>query len=292
MSISDESQGSDLLEYCDGLIDAGIAKVPSNTKLQHRPGYHGSPSDHLSLLDSGRVVIKKMSEDARILFAATPMLLHPDLNKRNIFVMESHPTVITGIIDWQSASVEPAFWYADDIPDFARTSSISGQTDRDNELCDKAFSACVQCFIPKLAFPMSLDDSLFRPFRYSYRTWKDGAVAFLQELIETSQQWAELGLSDSCPFPMLTPEELVIHQKHYQKFVAAQELKRDLSRLLNTASDGWIPSEAREETLLAHKELFANMLKAVLTNENPDDDEPIRNERDLKEIWPFDLELI
>ena len=64
-------------------------------------------------------MIKKMSEDARILTAAAPTLLHPDLNMRNIFVMENDPTAISGIIDWQSASVEPAFWYVDDIPDFA-----------------------------------------------------------------------------------------------------------------------------------------------------------------------------
>lgn len=144
-------QGSDRLENCDGLIDAGIAKVPPNTELRHRPRYHGSPSDHHSLLDSGQAVIKKMS-DARILTAAAPILLHPDLNKRSIFVLENDATVVTGIIDWQSASVEPAFWYAYDIPDFASTPDILGQTNRDNELCGKAFSACDQFLIPKLAY--------------------------------------------------------------------------------------------------------------------------------------------
>jgi hypothetical protein len=234
-----------------------------------------------------------MSEDSRILTAAAPMLFHPDLNKRNIFVMENDPTVITGIIDWQSASVEPAYWYADDIPDFASSGSdAAGETDCDSELCGKAFSACVQFLIPRLAFPMSLDGSLFRPFRYCYRTWNDGAVAFLHELIETSQQWTELGLPGSCPFTMPTPEELVVHQQDYQMFVAAQELKRNLSIVLNTASDGWVPPEAWEATLLAHKEMFANMLEAILANENPDDDEPIRNEQDLREIWPFDLDLM
>ena len=212
MSISDESQGSDLLEYCDGLIDTGITKVPFNTTLEHLPGYHGSPADHLSLLDSGRAVIKKMSEDTRILTAATPMLFHPDLNKRNIFVKENDPTVVTGFIDWQSASVEPAFWYSFDIPDFVRSEGIPDQTDREYEFCEKAFAICVHYRIPKLAFAMSLDDSLFRPFRYSYRTWTDGAVAFLEELIVTSRQWAELGLSGSCPFTMPSPEQLVVHQ--------------------------------------------------------------------------------
>lgn len=285
--------GSDLLAYCDGLIDAGIARIPPDSELHGQPRYHGSPSDHLCLLDSGRAVIKKMSEDLRILNAAIPTLIHPDLHMRNIFVSEDDPTVVTAIIDWQSASVEPAFWYADRVPDFARsTPDPFGQNDHNSELCAKAFDACIQFLMPKLAVSRSLDESLLRPFRYCYRTWKDGAVAFLHELIETSQCWANLGLPGSCPFATPASEELVIHQQCYKRFVAAQELKRNLSGLLNTASDGWLPPEAWETTLLAHREMFANMLEAVLTNEDADDDEPIRDENDLREIWPFDLDLV
>ncbi|OAG44962.1 hypothetical protein AYO21_00924 [Fonsecaea monophora] len=283
---------SDLGAYCDGLIDAGIARIPPDSDHQNRLRYQGSPSDHLHLLDSGRSVIKKMSEDSRILNAAVPTLLHPDFHKRNIFVSEDDPTVVTGIIDWQSASVEPGFWYADHIPNFAMSiPDPFGQRDPDSELCAKAFDACVQFLVPKLAGPRYLDESLFRLFRYCYRTWKDGAVAFLSELIETSQHWTSLGLPGSCPFTTPTPEEFVIHQQ-YKRFVAAQELKRDLSGLLNTTSEGWVPSEAWETTVLAHKELFANMLEAVLTDADTDDDEPIRDESDLREIWPFDLKDI
>lgn len=234
-----------------------------------------------------------MSEDARTLNAARPMLLHPDLNMRNIFVMETDPTIITGIIDWQSASVEPAFWYADAVPDFAIcTSDHLGQIDPASDFCKQAFNGCVQLLMPKLAYAMSLDESLFRPFRYCYRTWKDGAVAFRHELIETSRLWAELGLPDSSPFPMPTPEELAVHQRYYRKFEAAQELKHELSRLMQISTDGWFPSEARDATLLAHKEMFATMLQVILAEENPDADEPIRDERDLREMWPFDLGLV
>jgi hypothetical protein len=40
----------------------------------------------------------------------------------------------------------------------------------------------------------------------------------------------------------------------------------------------------------AHRETFKGMLQEVLSNEHPDDDEPIRSQDDLREIWPFDLE--
>jgi hypothetical protein len=67
-------------------------------------------------------------------------------------------------------------------------------------------------------------------------------------------------------------------------------LKHGLTSVLNTASDGWVPPGHWEETEAAHKELFRAMLQHIQENEHPDDDEPIRDEADVREIWPFDLE--
>ncbi len=247
---------------------------------------------HLRLLEFGRAVLKKMSRDPRVRDAAAPTLLHPDLHKRNIFVSNDDPAVITGIIDWQSTSIEPAFWYADNLPDFARPvahPSLENQLEPNSERCAKAFDVCTQFLAPKLSGPRLMDEALFRPFRYSYRTWRDGAVAFRHELIETSRRWKELGFANSCPYPIPTPGELAIHLKEYRKFEAAHYLRNNLSSLLNTASDGWVPPENWEATELAHREMFNGMLEAVLTNDSPDDDEPIKSEEDLRAIWPFDI---
>jgi hypothetical protein len=117
-------------------------------------------------------VTKKMSQDARIMTAAAPT----SWKMIQQWALES----FTG----NPLNIEPAFWCGDDIPDFARiVPDTMGQTDGDNELCDEAFSACVEFLIPRLAFLMSLNDALFRPFRYCYRIWKDGAVAFLHDLM-------------------------------------------------------------------------------------------------------------
>ncbi|RMD39708.1 hypothetical protein DV735_g5425, partial [Chaetothyriales sp. CBS 134920] len=235
-----------------------------------------------------------MAEDPRIQNVATPVLFHPDLHKRNIFVDEDDPTVVTSIIDWQSASIEPAFWYADEVPDF--TASAPGRNSPDDppdpqgELCTKAFNACVQFYLPKLFEARVTDEALVRPFRYSYRTWKDGAVAFRHDLIETSQRWTDLGFAGSCPYPKpSSPAELVSHQREYRLFQAAHDLRYGLAGLLNAASDGWVPLEAWEETKAAHGELFDGLLKEILSNKNPDDDEIVRDEATLREIWPFDL---
>jgi Phosphotransferase enzyme family len=262
----------------------GMSRIPPvDPERERRPYYHGSIQAHLRLLECGRDMLQQMSTDSRIRDSAMPVLFHPDLHKRNIFVSDDDPSIITGIIDWQSTSVEPAFWYVDEVPDFATS------VEPDNGLCAKAFEICSQFLTPKLYGPRAMDDNLFRPFRYSYRTWKDGAVAFRHELIETALNWKELGFVGPCPYPMPTPKELAVHQKEYKFFEAAQNLRYDLSKLLNTASDGWVPPQNWETTESAHRELFDGMLQAVLTDENRDSDEPIKDERDLRSIWPFDL---
>lgn len=276
--------GTTLDQNCDGLVDAGLSRVPpKDLSAEKRPSYHGSVQAHLEILERCRPVLKEMCVDPRIQAAATPTLFHPDLHKRNIFVSETDPSKITGIIDWQSTSIEPAFWYADDVPDFAVSD------DSDNNLCAKAFDACTRFFTPQLSDPRLMDNNLFRPFLYSYRTWKDGAVALQHELIEITRRWNELGFAGPSPYSLPLPNALLEHKREYKLFVAAQELKYDLASLLNAATDGWVPLENWEATELAHREIFDGMLTAVLTNQDPDHEEPVKDEAVLRSIWPFDL---
>ncbi|KAF2130888.1 hypothetical protein P153DRAFT_384107 [Dothidotthia symphoricarpi CBS 119687] len=127
----------------------------------------------------------------------------------------------------------------------------------------------------KLSEAKSMDESFFRPFRYCYRTWAHGAVAFRDELIEISLRWEKLGFADSCPFPLSSPDEYAAHKKDYKRLEAAHETKHSLSGLLNATPDGW--------------EFFEAFLQHVLEDENPEDDEPIKDEDDTRELWPFDL---
>lgn len=285
--------GADLAGYTDGLIDTGISRIPpTEPALENRPPYQGSFQTHLEILAQGRTVLKKMAANRRLLNTATPTLFHPDLHKRNVFVSDDDPTIVTSIIDWQSASIEPAFWYADWIPDFVAAPAIplpEDQPDIQAELCAEAFDTCVQYYLPKLSVPKLLDENLFRPFRYCYRTWKDSAVAFRHDLIKTSQHWNDLGFAGVCPFPTPSADDLMVHQKEYKLFQAAQDLKSGLTHLLNAASDGWVSLEDWETTQAANKKFFEGMVQDVSSNENPDEDEPIKTEADLRAIWPFDL---
>ncbi|KAL8967251.1 MAG: hypothetical protein Q9197_005527, partial [Variospora fuerteventurae] len=259
--------GSDLAAYCDGLIDTGLSRLPPvDNPLPESPHFHGSVATHSRLLSFGRDVIHKLSEDPRIRETAAPALYHADLHKRNIFVSDDDPTIITDFIDWQSSSIEPAFEYADETPDFAASSpnlELEDQpADISAELCKEAFDACLQGLVPRLSAARALDDSLVRPFRYCHRTWRDGAVAFRQELIEISSRWKELGLPNDCPYPLPTSNELVSYRKDFEDFVIARKLKQRLICLLGTTPDGWVPTQLWEATKSAHKEAFDELVQA------------------------------
>ncbi|KAL2014530.1 hypothetical protein VTN00DRAFT_2055 [Thermoascus crustaceus] len=102
-----------------------------------------------------------------------------NFHKRNIYVSPDDPTIITGIVDWQSTSIEPAFVYANETPDFAappeedmlndedklKTYEAKGRV-KDASICYQTYDVCMKGFVPKLPAARLLDPTLFRLFHY------------------------------------------------------------------------------------------------------------------------------
>ena len=63
-----------------------------------------------------------------------------------------------------------------------------------------------------------------------------------------------------------------------------------MSKLLNTATDGWAPADDWEKLQIAHKEIHESVVQKTYNTEDFDEDDPLQSEDDLWEIWPFDLE--
>lgn len=135
--------------------------------------------------------MQRLTEDDRV------HLIHADYNKRKIYVSPDDPSVITGIIDWQLTCIEPAFMYAQTTPDFAALPEIdpseydAGLKSREAEQLLKDLSICHQTYdviatykCRKLRPARQLDPTLFRLFHYCFTTWRDGAPAIRQELID------------------------------------------------------------------------------------------------------------
>ena len=281
--------GPDQSAYCDGLIDAGISRLPLDAVDSKRPHYHGSVEDHKALLEYCRAVIQKMLQDPSMSLMAQPTLFHPDLNMRNIFVSEEDPTMLTAIIDWQSSSIKPAFWYMHDTPDFARKIPDPSDEDKfepESERRAKAFSFLVRSLLPPaMLAPLEMDEAYFRPFMYGHRTWIHGAAAFRIELIQTARRWKELGFEGECPYPLPSPEECDVHFESFREFEGDYKAKKFLASMLNVGLDGWVPPEEFEALKRANKELFATIVEDSRGAEGSEN-----VEAEIRDFWLFDLE--
>jgi hypothetical protein len=280
-SINHLSLGTSLQSYCNGLNDAGFSRIPKRYTVKGDPPYRGSIQEHLHLLDISKDVVDELTKSSIIQNVGSPTLLHPDIHKRNIYVSEEEPSHVTAMIDWQSTCIEPAFVYANHTPDLiedpadevlileklmsseevpAASKEISVKSpeeeaarikhEKDVLTCRKTFEIVLAGYMRKLHDARAMDQTLLRTIRYCDTSWRDGAAALRQELIDLSQRWTELGLSGRCPYQP-TSKELAEHAKQYEDFETVQQLKLFLKRALDADSDGWVPAEnwdaAKEE---------------------------------------------
>jgi hypothetical protein len=164
------------------------------------------------LLAESKAALDQLIHFPPIVGAALPTLYHYDFHKRNIYVSALDPTIVTGIIDWQSTSVEPGFVYANEIPDFTTYGSESPFSGNDTEnqpasipsdqqpqdreiakICSTTYEVILKGLAKKLGSGRALDETLLRPFRYAATSSRDSAVAVRQGLIDISQRWEDLG---------------------------------------------------------------------------------------------------
>ncbi|KAK2873751.1 hypothetical protein FQN49_002114 [Arthroderma sp. PD_2] len=225
---------SDLSLYSSALIDVGLARLPPTDHpiTQPQPSYQGSVEKHLELLKLGQAVFPKLIQHPQIQSNAAPTLFHPDLHKRNIFVSEDNPTTITGFIDWQSTSVEPAFYYADEVPDFAKPPQEESSEVTGDNLCSQAYEVGLSLLAPRLAAAKKIDETLLRPFRYCHRTWKDGFVPFTYELVQLRDHWNDLGFIEDCPIPALSSQEMLTYREQLEIYDKMLAFRQDLVETL------------------------------------------------------------
>lgn len=237
---------------------------------------------------------------------AVPTLFHPDINKRNIYVSKEDPSIVTGIIDWQSTSIEPGFVYANETPDFVEDPAadvpilekmMADGDDPDGELqlspeeeatrkkhledvdrCRQTYEVVFMGKMRRIHDARVLDQTLLRPIRFCDASWRDSAAAFRQELIDLSKRWTELGMSGPCPYQP-TEDELAEHAKQYEDLETVQSLKMFLKRALDADSDGWVPAENYETAKKEHAQLFKDFVESVVENGG--------TEERARQLWPF-----
>ena len=254
--------------------------------------YQGTVEEHTRLLNATKMVMSQLVEHIPLRDAAAPILLHPDFHKRNIFVSETDPTIITGVIDWQSASVQPAFMYATETPDFASLPEDLpflkklGEPEEESEhelksasICAQTFDTIAKGYIPKLQAGRNLDPSLLRNFHYCLTSWTSSATAIREELIDLSQRWQEIGLAGSSSYS-IPEEDISLHKKLYNDLEDAMKLKAGVMRLLNANSDGYVSNDEWERASEALPLLREQWIASAI--------ESGTSEQDAKAMFPFD----
>lgn len=191
------------------------------------------------------------------------------------------PTTVTGFIDWQCTSVEPSFYYADDVPDFAMVPTEETPENATESLCSQAYEGGWALLAPRLGATRKIDESLLRPFRYCHRTWRDGFVPFTYELMRLRDRWKEIGFTDDddCPIPPLSEEDMRLYEKQLDVYEKILQLKRDVITTLGVEEDGWVSADRWEGVRQAHRDIYETVMASM------EDDQ---DREELKTFWPFD----
>ncbi|KAM3452511.1 hypothetical protein MY3296_004535 [Beauveria thailandica] len=148
---------------------------------------------------------------------------------RNIFVSADDPTIITGLIDWQSTSVEPAFIYANETPDFATPPEE-----------------------PEEEMPESGQSEQQSP-EMRERERKDALICY--------QTY------DVC-MKGLIPKDLKEHAQNYEDFETVQRLKSWLKSALHTDSDGWVSNAQWDAARDAHRAVYDQWIETARESES------------------------
>lgn len=169
--------------------------------------YQGTVEDHRKLLQVCYKVVDRLTNDYRIQNVAKMILLHPDLHKRNIYVLDEDPSKITCLIDWQGTVIEPTIMSANETPDLCNlpdeilaNCSVNGKPNIDAEdakykkiltdvsICQQTYDVRLRVWAPTLYEARTMDQTLSRIFRYCASSWRDSLTALRAELVALSER--------------------------------------------------------------------------------------------------------
>ncbi|KAE8326939.1 kinase-like domain-containing protein [Aspergillus sergii] len=234
--------------------------------------YQGSIQDHTELLETRQKVLDRLIQDPRILEAASPTLIHADLHKRNIYVSPDGPTVVTGVIDWQSTNFasRPSESQLAEVDESAPDDQKKKLNDA--KICHQTYDVCMKGLVTKLRQAMLLDPALV------------SATALRQELMELSARWSDLGMQGSCPY-LPDEQQVAIHAELYEYFGTVQRLKMWLRVSLGTDSDGWVLNDVWEAAKDAHRAAYNEWMETARNAEAKGDELTVKK---ADRLWPFD----
>lgn len=261
----------------------------------------GSSQRHSKLLDDLQATLHILKHKQNVQKSSGAVLLHPDFHTRNIFVDAEDHTKITGIIDWQSAAIEPAFVFAADTPDFARelpddehedAEDISDEVKAANEKTRIDMDFCVQtwCLIQQVCenfrAASHLDLLILRVLAAPSIGWTNQEIILETLLNDLAEEWEQLGLPGSSIYQISKDEDVVRRLDEYQ---ATRRMQVHLTGLLRCDDDGWVSNERWEGVLRRYRVEYGRFVESVMrTEEAGTEEEKTRAMELVGRLWPWD----
>ncbi|RAL05584.1 phosphotransferase family protein [Aspergillus ibericus CBS 121593] len=259
----------------------------STSEVQHHLNQFDesqSLDEYFNLLQKVKAIIPTISHHPLVREVADPVLWHTDLHLGNIFVSMDDPTIIEGIIDWQSTQIAPLFLQArfpeflrppkdynpgTDIPNLPSNFDELDPEQKDQARRERASASQSKYYeMSNLAYnkrvydAMKLDRRLWEPFTCCQLFSNGSMVPLRNSLLRVSQDWDFLDLPGSCPF-QFSEEELKMHNEKVVLYQDMLYLWDVVKTQLCTDDSGWVPMERWEKTNDMNKSLFETYIKTM-----------------------------
>ena len=241
------------------------ASQATSSRYRRNPFY--DPTIHLKLLDMLAVAIPDITPPTML---SSPTLWHADISHSNLFVAESGPAAVEGLIDWQHSVIAPycmqatfpsIFTYdgglidipkgrvAPKLPNHVSTLSPDQQIPYRMHLKlamrHKAYEQKIVTENERrmivCGMPFGAELALL-PY-HILRSWSDSLVPLRTALLRLRDAWDVIAREGTqCPIHF-TDDEIRNYQLESQRYTKYQESINSLDDNIGCGGDGWVPEE-------------------------------------------------
>ncbi|EED12498.1 conserved hypothetical protein [Talaromyces stipitatus ATCC 10500] len=237
---------------------SGSLFYPAQDQQPNHFSQSQSAEEYKYLLEKVIQVLLILSQDSHVLEGTSPVIGHTNLHLGNIYVSREDPTLIEGIIDWQSTQVAPLLIQArfpgflrppktyesgTEVPSLSTSFDELGPSEKakitsENELASRSKYYEMSClaYNKRVYNAMELDRRLWGPFTCCqlFFKWQLGSTTKLSG--SHFQDWNVFDLPENC-----TQEELQGYDEQVVQYQDRLYLWDIAKTQLCTADSGWVP---------------------------------------------------
>jgi Phosphotransferase enzyme family len=288
-----------LTDFAIAKTQRAISRASSIQPGNHDQEGHKQQHAHIRVLENLRNLISILASHPVIQRSSPAVLWHSDLHLGNIFVSTDDPTVIEGIIDWQSCLVAPLFLQcrvpvfldppydyvpgttSPKLPDnYSQLNTIQQQRavlERDLATRWKMYEMFTLVNNPDVHHALALDRRLWEPFARCGESSSDSILPLRSSLVRLSKDWASLGFAGKCPLTFST-SELEEHEGEAIRHRDRVYLRSLVREQLGTDDEGWVPIHEWDSVRAENQRLLGLFIETMA-------DEMPREE--AVKLWPF-----